>query len=365
MKTHTLLLFLAIALTSWTCNNKIQDNTPAAKAKNVILLIGDGMGMPQISSIYHFGDAPPAFNRFKNIGLHENAPSDKKITDSAAGATAISAGVQTYNGAIGVDDKKEAVKTILETAEEKGLKTGVVSTSSVTHATPASFYAHVEQRKMQEEIAVYLAEGGVDFVAGGGYKWFGMRTDGKDYLKVMSDRNYLVDTNQLATSYDINEQYVFLLAPDGMPKMQQGRGDFLPQATQAALDYLGQSKDGFFLVVEGSQIDWGGHANDAEYIIEEMKDFNKAVHIALDYAEKKGNTLVVVTADHETGGFALSGTLVRKQSDYSKITPTFSTGGHTAALIPVFAKGPGAERFRGVYRNTEIYNKMMAGYGWK
>ena len=117
------------------------------------------------------------------------------------------------------------------------------------------------------------------------------------------------------------------------------------------------------MMVEGSQIDWGGHANDANYIIEEMKDFDKTIGEALDFAKKDGNTLVVVTADHETGGFALSSAKVRKQDDYRGLAPTFSTGGHTAALIPVFAYGPGAERFKGIYQNQEIFGKMLAGDG--
>jgi alkaline phosphatase len=144
-----------------------------------------------------------------------------------------------------------------------------------------------------------------------------------------------------------------------MPKMQEGRGDFLPQATQMAIDHLSQDKDGFFLMVEGSQIDWGGHANDSDYIIEETKDFDQAVTVALDFAEKDGNTLVIVTADHETGGYSLSAAEVRKQRDYRHIKPTFSTGGHSASLIPVYAYGPGAANFQGIYQNNDLFKKML------
>ena len=153
-----------------------------------------------------------------------------------------------------------------------------------------------------------------------------------------------------------------MLGPDSLVSMENGRGDFLPSATQISLDYLSKAKNGFFLMIEGSQIDWGGHYNDAQYILEEMKDFDKALGHVLDFAEKDGNTLVIVTADHETGGMALSAAVVRKQRLYEHIKPTFSTGGHTASLVPVFAYGPGAEQFMGIYQNTAIYDKMKNAY---
>ena len=160
----------------------------------------------------------------------------------------------------------------------------------------------------------------------------------------------------------------FLLAPDGMPKMQENRGDFLPNAAQLGIDFL-NNDNGFFLMVEGSQIDWGGHANDSEYVIQELLDFDKVIGKALDFAEQDGNTLVVVVSDHETGGFTLSSRTIEfetgiKYSDYSKIDVTFSTGGHSAAMIPVFAYGPGAEEFKGIYENTEIFHKLMQVTNW-
>jgi alkaline phosphatase len=149
-----------------------------------------------------------------------------------------------------------------------------------------------------------------------------------------------------------------------MPKMSEGRGDFLPEATAMAIDFLSEDKDGFFLMVEGSQIDWGGHANDGDYIIEEVKDFDKAIDAALDFAEKDGNTLVIVTADHETGGMSLSAAEVRMQRTYEHINPTFSTGGHSATLIPVYAYGPGAAKFMGIYQNNDIFGLMLQALRW-
>lgn len=360
-----LILLLNFLLTN-ACNNTIQQSARAVPEgqtpKNIILLIGDGMGLAQVSSSFYFNDKPTNFTRFKEIGLHQNTPVGAKITDSAAGATAFSAGVKTYNGAIAVGKDTQAVETIVEILSQKGLSTGVVSTSSITHATPASFYAHVRSRRMQEEIARQLMNSKIDFFAGGGHKFFCKRKDKEDLLKGLAQKGFTVDTTAMPKKgVSINNKYAYLLAPDYMPKMENGRGKFLPKATNLALDYLSQDPKGFFLMVEGSQIDWGGHANDANYIIEEMKDFDRVIGEALDFAEKDGNTLVVVTADHETGGFALSSAKVRKRDDYRGLAPTFSTGGHTAALIPVFAFGPGADRFKGIYQNNEIFAKMLAG----
>ena len=348
------------------CNKAIQKvgntvETPK-KPKNIILLIGDGMGLTQVSCSFYFNDKKSNFLRFKEIGLHQNTPVGAKITDSAAGATAFAAGIKSYNGAISVDKDTQAVETILEILSQKGLSTGVVSTSSITHATPASFYAHVKYRKMQEDIAADLVDSQVDFFAGGGHKFFCQRKDDQNLLKSLEMKGFIMDTTEISRKkLSIDKKYGFLLASDAMPRMEEGRGDFLPKATKAALNYLSQDDNGFFLMVEGSQIDWGGHANDANYIIEEMKDFDKVIGEALDFAEKDGNTLVVVTADHETGGFALSSAKVRRQDDYRGITPTFSTGGHTASLIPVFAYGPGAEQFKGIYQNNDIFGKMLSG----
>ncbi len=366
MRKLGLFLLLVNFMLTNACNNPTEKSTSVTldkqQPKNIILLIGDGMGLTQVSTSFYFNDQKSNFLRFKEIGLHQNTPIGAKITDSAAGATAFSAGVKSYNGAIGVDKDTQSVETILEILSQKGLSTGVVSTSSITHATPASFYAHVKSRGMQEEIARELMDSEVDFFAGGGTKFFCERKDKADLLEGLKLKGFTVDTTKLTKKeLSINHKYAYLLGRDYMPKMEQGRGDFLPDATHLALDYLSQDPEGFFLMVEGSQIDWGGHANDANYIIEEMKDFDKVIGKALDFAEKDGNTLVVVTADHETGGFALSAAKVRRQDDYRGLAPTFSTGGHTAALIPVFAYGPGADRFKGIYQNQAIFGKMLAG----
>lgn len=337
------------------------------RARNVIFLIGDGMGLAQLSTVYYFHDDSthvPAFSRIRHIGFHQNAPIDSKITDSAAGATAFSTGYKTYNNAIGVDADTVARATILEMAAGRGMKTGVIATSSITHATPASFYAHIENRKLEEGIAGQLVKAPVHYFAGGGKQYFFERKDSLDLMPDLEKEGLKVDTQALAsTPLAKGKRYGFLLADDGMPMMSEGRGDFLPKATQQALDFLGKDEEGFFLMVEGSQIDWGGHANDADYIIQEMMDFEKVVALALDFADKNPNTLVLITADHETGGLSLSAPEVYGRRDYQGINPTFSTGGHSASLIPVMAYGPGAERFNGFYQNNDIFGKLKGAMG--
>lgn len=349
----TSLLFFATALTGMA--------QPAAQPENVILLIGDGMGLTQMSSIYFRDIDTVHFDRLTNIGLIKTWSTDAKITDSASSATAYSTGKKTYNGAIGVDADTMRLETIIERIHPKGIAAGLLATSSITHATPAAFYAHVASRNMHEDIARDLTHSNVDFFAGGGLKFFAHREDGRNYYNMLSHHDFVVDSTGLRQpgELDASKRYGFLLAPDGMPKMLEGRGDFLPDATTLALDYFTKKGDPFFLMVEGSQIDWGGHGNDSEYLMTEVEDFNKTIGRVLDFAEQDGNTLVIVTADHETGGFALS-----SGDNYNSLNGTFSTGGHTATLVPVYAFGPGADAFNGIFQNTGIHDRILEVTGW-
>ena len=339
------------------------------RAKNIILLIDDGMGLSQLSASFYFQDAQPNFARFKSIGLMDVRPSSPKITDSAAGATAFAIGEKTYNGAIGVDSDSLKQTTILERAAAQQISTGLIATSSITHATPAAFYAHVKFRRLEEAIAVQLLEAPVDFFAAGGRQFFTQRKDDRQLLAEMAEKGYVIDTvalplpNQLH-SWETNKRYGYLLANDGMPKMTEGRGDFLPHAMQLALKRLSENDKGFFLMAESSQIDWAGHSNQTDYLVTELLDFDKTVGIALDFAAKDGNTLVIVTADHETGGFTLFADSVDGKLDYNEITGIFSMKSHSATLIPVLAYGPGAELFQGIYQNDALYRKMLAATQW-
>jgi len=355
------VFFLSLGFLLGACNSP-QPLQTGKKAKNVILLIGDGMGLAQISaSFYYQENKKPSFARFRHIGLINTSSGREKVTDSASSATAYATGERTYNGAIGVDLDTADLQNIVEILSPRGYSTGLVSTSSVVHATPASFYAHIDSRNKYEEIARQLVYSEIDFFAGGGVKFFTEREDNRNYLDSLKNKGFNLSVSDIKDfrRLETGQKYGYLLAEDGMPEMTNGRGDFLKKAAVKAIDYLKQDEDGYFLLVEGSQIDWAGHQNNVNYLIREVLDFDTVIDEVLDYAEKDGNTLVVVTADHETGGFSLSAADIRRQANYNIIAPSFSTPHHSSTLVPVFAYGPGAALFQGVYDNNKIFDKIM------
>ncbi len=326
---------------------------------NVILLIGDGMGLSQVSVPYYYSKEEPVFSRFKYIGLVRTSAGSDPVTQSPAAATAMSTGVKTYNLAIGVGMDTIPRENIVEILSEKGYMSGVIATSSITDATPAGFYAHQPDRYMQREIALDLTKSEIDFFAGGGIKYF-LDTTGRNVFKE-SGIEIRYDKLRRIRRPKPGERFGFLLAADRMPMMQEGREDFLANAADIGIDFLSSGDNGFFLMIESSQIDWAGHGNQVGYMIAEMNDFEQTVSSVLEWAEKDGETLVLVTADHETGGFTL-GAAGRNgyDADYSTIYPTFATTNHSAAMVPLFAYGPGAENFMGVYENTEIFHKLVS-----
>lgn len=334
---------------------------PAARPKNIILMIGDGMGVSQITGGLYSNNDQLELERFRVMGLHKPYSSDNLVTDSAAGATAFACGVKTYNGAIGVNADTIAVPTILEIAEAKGFATGLVATSSIVHATPASFIAHDPYRKNYEDIALDFLDTEIDLFIGGGYKYFSRReNDERNLVTELRGQDYRVENHLGKELAELrpnpNQNFVYFTADAEPLPYSQGR-DYLLPATALAPGFLKQhagEEGSFFLMIEGSQIDWGGHANDHEYIVSEMLEFDQAVGQVLDFAAADGETLVIVTADHETGGYAIN-----YGSTRDSIVPAFTSDYHTADLIPVFAFGPGAEQFGGIYENTAIYDKMM------
>ncbi len=344
---YCLVLFIAAGCTQQTTED---DSTP--KVKNVILMIGDGMGSAQIYAGYTANKGSLNLEKCTYSGFSITYSSDKYVTDSAAGATAYSAGVKTYNGAIGVDSTGKPVATILQIAAEQGLATGMVVTSTITHATPASFIAHQPSRSMDEEIAADFLKTDIDVFIGGGEKFFNNREDGRDLLRELEQKDYQV-LKSLDEITGVTSGKLAGFLP--VSRMLDGRGDQLMETSQTAINILNQNEKGFFLMIEGSQIDWGSHDNDLEYTITEMLDFDRTIGKVLEFAEKDGETLVIITADHETGGLTLTGGNLKT----GEVKGKFSTGSHTAVMVPVFAYGPGAEAFSGMYQNTAIFDKMM------
>lgn len=331
---------------------------------SIIFMIGDGMGLSQISTAFYFGEETPNFEQFEHIGLIKTSSTSHQITDSAAGATAFATGEKTYKRAIGVSKDSIPLTTIVESLEKIGYNTGLVSLTSITHATPASFYAHVKDRDLHEDIALDLVQSGVDYFAGGGLKYFTHRTDKKNVYNALIAKNYKLDSVSLS-AFDINKKNGYLLAEEGLPSKTKGRTSFLQDATKLGLDYFSEKGNPFFFMIEGSYIDWGGHAMDAEMLKQEVADFDKTLGVVLEYIKTHSNTLLVVTADHETGGVSI-GKFYEKEKDTKekkevpeKVAIYFNSDQHTGVLIPVFAKGPQAKEFMGIYENNEIYHKMM------
>ena len=322
--------------------------------KNIILMIGDGMGLAQLYSGMTANGGHLFLENFKNIGFSKTNSSDKYVTDSAAGATALSSGVKTYNGAIGVDPDKKPVVNILEMAIKKGIKTGLVSTSSITHATPAAFIAHADSRKSFDDIALDFLKTDIDVFIGGGKKYFEKRKDGKNLSQELKDKGYQV-LYKIDDIQNVKSGKLAGLTAEDHNKPMPERGEMLVPSTLTAINILSQNKKGFFLMVEGSQIDFRAHKNDTPGVVLEMLDFDKAIGAALEFAASNKETLIIVTADHETGGMTLL------DGDYKtgKVVAKYTTGGHSAIAVPIFAFGPGSEEFRGFMENTEIAEKMM------
>lgn len=328
-------------------------------------MIGDGMGLTQISAGIYVNKNTSNFERFTTIGIQKPYSSDKLITDSAAGATAFSAGVKTYNGAIGVDQDSVSVQTILEQAEQNGFATGLIATSSIVHATPASFIAHNKSRLNYEEIATDFLNTDIDFFVGGGKNYFvNRKTDNRNLITELKNKGYYIDDfinkeiNELSPDPDKNFGY-FTANAEPLPKSQDR--DYLSKATKLGLSFLKKrSEKGFFLMIEGSQIDWGGHANDISYVLSEWVEFDKVIGEVLQWASNDGETLVIVTADHETGGLA-----IQPESTMETIVASFTSTYHTGSMVPVFAQGPGEKSFGGIYENTAIYQKMKDALGWR
>ena len=328
--------------------------------KNIIIFIGDGMGVSQLSAAkYDRGNLN--IERCKVAGLVTTAAADKLITDSAAGATAYATGHKTSNGAISMSTNGKELKTLFEFAEERGKSTGVVATSTITHATPAAFTTHIDDRGRQDEIARQMAEGGTDVIIGGGRQYFipqsiegSERNDDIDPIALLKNKMPVVNDIQSLHKSLISNKLAALLELGPLPKASE-REYSLAGLTKTALEILKKEENGFVLLVEGSQIDWGGHENNLRYILSETIDFDEAVGAGLDFAERDGETLVVVTADHETGGLSITG----GTKEGKELEAGFNTGGHTADMVPIFSYGPSADEFSGILDNTDIGKKLI------
>ncbi|MFS1704974.1 alkaline phosphatase [Alteromonas sp. AMM-1] len=442
---QNLLAVAAATLFLTACNATFSDTSsallpktsqPSDKPKNVIMIVSDGMGPAYTTAYRNFRDNPATpevepviFDRIF-VGNASTYPAHESgfVTDSAAAATALASGVKSYNGAIGVDVNKQPVKSVLQQAKALGMKTGIAVTSQIVHATPAAYMAHNESRKNYNEIAESFYDDKVDgqFAAnvmlGGGTQYF--EREDRDITAQFIDAGYeYVDTyNKLAT-IPAGKDVLGLFAPVGLPwVLDDKRKNRLAYLTEHAIKHL-ENDNGFFLLVEASQVDWAGHANDIASAMAEMHDLNLTLEYLYEYVQTHPDTLVVLTADHSTGGLTLgargeyswapewlknlsaSPTVIAEQlpqtvdpvafvSDklgfalnedeakqviaLAKLKSTraieegiktildmrtntgWTTSGHTGVDVEVFAFGKGYESFTGQYDNTDIAKKIFA-----
>jgi alkaline phosphatase len=327
-----------------------RNNDNRSRVKNVILLIGDGMGLAQIYAGLTANRGDLNLAKLLNIGFSKTSAADTYITDSAAGATAMATGQKTNNRAIGVDSTGNPLPAIPTLIKKWNMPSGLISAGPITDATPAAFYAHQPDRMFEREIAADFLRNPVQILIGGGYRYF----KEQNVLDTLRRQGY-----QIGTTFDQLESLkrpFVLLDDQSVVAVNKGRKDFLQRSLQKTLHDLDPAKAGFFIMAEGAQIDYGGHANDMRYVVEEMLDFDRTIGDAIRFADSNGETLVIITADHETGGLSLlDGDLKRGYVDGS-----FSTNDHSGIMVPVFAYGPHSLDFRGVYENTEIHHKIMA-----
>lgn len=340
---------------------------PEGPVKNVILMIGDGMGLTHVTAartIVLGAHGRLTIERLPVTGIIDHYSADEFVSGSAATATSLATGYKTNGDMIGLLPGGSPALTILEATRDNGMSTGLVATVTITHATPAAFAAHIHDRDLEAEIAVQLLESKVNVLLGGGRALFKPGVSGYKFTR-MDDRDLTIEARSAGYEYvetkeelmmaEAENDYLLGLFSDGLMLIQDPEPT-LAEMTDKALEILSRNEKGFFLMVEGSQIDWGAEDNDINYTIRELLHFDLAIRNAIYYALNNKETLVVVTSDHEAGGmFIPEGP--PNQLD-GKISIGWGTDGHTGTPVPVFAYGPHAEQFMGWYDNTEIPKRI-------
>ena len=383
MKRLNLLLSAIAALTVASCCGNSQQQKP----KNVIYLIGDGMGFGAVSSLLLSEDEQTAFEMSPVIGLNETQSANNYVTDSPAGGTALATGTRTCNGFLGVDPDTLQLTSVLKKAQAMGKKTGIVVNTTLTEATPGAFYAGVPSRSMSYKIAEQFTQSGVDIAVGAGLSAFINRPDSVDMTAVLIEKGYNVYLDWKSVLNTDSEKFVGILEMSDVHRRNKSsnttakaaEGDqvclaaklaaeagnmdttrfseptvYLEKASVKAIEQLSKNApDGFFLMIESAIIDGYGHNNDSEGMVVEMKEFNELLKALVSYVNAHPETLLVVTADHETGGtnVAYKSHTVNQPEG---LQLSFSTKGHSGTVVPIFAYGAGAEKFQGIFKNKEI-----------
>ena len=381
---------VAIALLAVLAVTSCSSAKDEPQVKNVIYLIGDGMGFGAVTSLLLAEDSVTGFEQAPVIGLNETCSANNYVTDSPAGGTALAAGVRTRNGYCGLDPEGNRLTTILHKAQAMGKKTGIVVNTTLTEATPAAFYAGVTSRGMTYEIAEQFTVSGVDVAIGSGLDHFISRPDSLDLTATLIDNGYDVYLNWSAVLNTPSDKFIGILPMADVHRQESGRKEagaaaghevclaarlasasedagasdlseptvYLQKASAKALETLSRDNDnGYFLMIESALIDGYGHNNDSEGMIAEMKEFDALLRQLVAYVDQHPETLLVVTADHETGGTWLNYTGYEVGGS-SPVAMSYSTRGHSGVVVPIFAYGEGAEAFAGVMKNTDIPKKI-------
>lgn len=383
---------IAIAMLAIFCAASCCNTADKPQVKNVIYLIGDGMGFGAVTSLLLSEDEATGFEEAHVIGLSETCSANNYVTDSAAGGTALATGTRTNNGYVGADPDGNQLTSVLRKAQTLGKKTAIVVNTTLTEATPGAFYGGVTSRKMVYDIAKQFTESGVDLAIGGGLDHFIGRPDSLDLTATLIEKGYDVYLNWETVLKTDSDKFVGILPLYDLHRREENNGTasaaegqevclaaqlaamnedanathlseptvYLEKATAKALDVLSRNnKDGFFLMIESAIIDGYGHNNDSDGMIVEMKEFNCTLRQMIAYVNEHPETLLVVTADHETGGTGVyyNG---HTPGNEGPIKLNFSTSGHTGTVVPIFAYGAGAENFAGIMKNTDIPKKIEA-----
>lgn len=324
------------------------------KVKNVILMIGDGMSLMHVYTAWTANRGKLWLENAQATGLSKTWAVKKLVTDSGSGGTSLATGVKTVYHAVGVDPEGKPQTSLVDVAKELGKDAGMAVTCRLWDATPCDFCCHNIDRDKEEELVGDYPTSGVDFVFGGGAQKFTNRKDGRDIFKELQKKGYHVSrTLDDFFAYDKNSR-IFAVPYDKDTPLPDERGDLLARASMKGISLMNQNKNGFFMMIEGSQLDDYGHFNQLDLLMKETLDFDKTIGEVMKWAAKDGETLVVVTADHETGGL----TLVNGNKDEGRVECCFSTKDHSGAMVPVYAFGPGAENFTGIFENTDVFKKI-------
>ena len=335
-------------------------NAPRGKkVKNVILMIGDGMSLMHIQAAWTCNRGHLWLENAQFTGLSKTPATNRLITDSGSGGTSLATGYKTRYHAVGVDEDGNKLKSLVDYAKEAGKSAGVAVTCRLWDATPCDFLSHNIDRDNEQELIAEMANSPVDYVFGGGAKFFTNRKDGRNIFKELEKKGYKVFTSRTdleTISKEKGNSKVYCVPFEVDTPLPDERGDLLARASIAGMNLLNQNKNGFFMMVEGSQLDDYGHFNQLDMLMKETLDFDQTFGSIIKWAAEDGETLVVVTADHETGGMTVLG------GDYKegRVEVNFSTKNHSGTMVPVYAFGPGSENFSGFMDNTDICWKIKA-----